>query len=781
MKHCFAKLLQLILTLATMSVLLTTAFAAESDTLTLSTYPEGGSVTVSATEATSFYIVPSLTAIDGKDVTREYYCSFLWQLNDAVVSTTNYYEFPAGMSTAAYTLTCSVYARHLEDGTVKTEQITWYPTVKYTANIDLTINQNLHNFYFTSTETQTGSSVYKELLSILDVRSNADLSRYIVSFTPTGSAIGTLNGNMFCPLNKLEDIYLSISNYGTWTALYSVTLDNIEVVSGKLTIVIEPHISMDMFYTAAPGNNVTIPSFDLTKFWNSTAPRTTLDYINITSITGTSGTLCYNHTNAEKRHTNAFGLVMYANAKNTAQKALADLTFVPSKVSGKYPSGTVTIKFTASGTDRNNNSVTVSGSIVIFYTDKNTDNISYDCSSTHVMLDASDFISVYRAVTGNKAKNPNFSIRFLDIPTYGTLYRNYGSDFYGTMNSTALTESNYSSITFSSLSTGINSIDKLAYVPGIRASAGETIRYVAYSGNNLLYIGTVSFTSKQFVITYNMSSASLDFSNEDFYTADSPLLYAQYIVFGTPSSGTLYKDYANGTGTQIRFGEYFSYQTAPGVSLLDSVTYVPQDGFTGVVEIPFTGYSLTNASISSKIRIYVVAKNFEDADPNGPYGWAAPYINRLYASGIISGTSTTAHTFSPEANMTYGAALKMILTAAGYPKQNETSGTHWASNYLNLAYKKGIVSSTNIDLDAAVTRDTIAELAAKALGLSQANKINAGIVGPVDSTNGYVYALYNAGIINGSFVGTKNYFYGDRLITRAEVAKIICMINDYTN
>lgn len=778
MKYWTGKLLQLALTLVTMGVLLTSALAAETDTLTLTSYPKGGSVSVSSTDTTSFYVMPTLTDADGNDVTDDYDPTFLWYLDNTLVSSTYYYEFPAGMPSSSYTLTCSVSARNLNDGTVKTAQITWYPSVKYTEDITLTINQNLRDFYFTSTETETGTSVYEEFLSILDLRSNADLSSYTVSFIPTTSRIATLSGGLLCPLDEIEETYLSISNHGTWTASYSITHDNTEVVSGKLTIVIEPHISMDMFYAAVPGENVNIPAIDFMKFWNSVSTRATLDYVNITSCTGANGVLCYDHSATEKRHTNALGLVMYADARTNAQKPMLDLTFIPSASSSKYPSGTVTIEFTASGTDQNNRTVTFDGSIIIFYTDKEAENISYDCTTTHIMLNASDFIGVYRDVTGSKVKTPSFSIMFLDVPSYGTLYRNYSNDFYGGFNSTVLTEDNRSSMTFSSLSTGINSIDKLAYVPNVHSPRGETIRYAAYSGTTILYIGTVSFTSRELVITYSTTSSELAFSSADFFAPDSPLLYAQYLAFGTPSSGTLYKGYANGSGTQVRPGDYFSYKTAHGVSLLDDVTYVPKADFTGIVEIPFTASSLTGGSITGRIRIYVVGKTFEDVDPNN---WAAPYINRLYASGIISGTSATAHTFSPDANMTYGAALKMILTAAGYPKQSETGGTHWASNYLNLAYKKGIVSSTDIDLDAAVDRTTIAELAAKALDLSKAKSVDSGIIAPSDSTNGYVYALYNAGIINGSFVGGKNYFYGDKLITRAEVAKIICMINDYVN
>lgn len=779
MKHWTGKILQLALALVTMSVLLTTALAAETDTLTLTARPEGGSVAIDSTENTPFYVLPTLTAIDGTDVTDEYHYTFQWQLNNVLVSTTNYYEFPAGVNASSYILTCSVSARHLEDDTVKTAQVTWYPSVKYVENINLTINQNIRDFYFTSTETQSGSSVYEELLAVLDLRSSADLSNYSVSFIASNSKIATLNGNLLCPLDRIDETYLSISSHGTWTATYSVMLDGTEVVSGKITIVIEPHISMDLLYTAAPGESVVIPAFDLMKFWNSASPRATLDYINITACTGLNGVLCYDHAPNEKRHTSALGQFMYIETKSSTQNPLLDLTFIPTKLSNKYPTGTVTIEFTASGTDRGNTTVTMTGTIMILYTDKDVETISYNCSSTYITLNSSDFIDVYRTVTGSKVKKPAFSIAFLDIPSCGTLYRNYSSDLYGTINSDALTEDNRATMSFSSLSTGIDSIDKLAYVPSLVLSGGETIRYVAYSGTNILYIGTVNFTAKELIITYSATPSGLTFSSTDFFTPDSPLLSAQYITFGAPSSGTLYKDYANGTGTQVRSGDYFSYQKALGVSLLDTVTYVPKADFTGIVEIPFSAHSLTGGSINGRVRIYVAATAFEDVDPNGPYGWAAPYINRLYASGIISGTSATAHTFSPEANMTYGAALKMILTAAGYPKQSETGSTHWASSYLKLAYEKGIVSSTDIDLDAAVDRTTIAELSAKALGLGKASSVDPGVIAPSDSSNGYVYALYNAGIINGSFVEGQNYFYGNKLITRAEVAKIICMINDY--
>ena len=330
-------------------------------------------------------------------------------------------------------------------------------------------------------------------------------------------------------------------------------------------------------------------------------------------------------------------------------------------------------------------------------------------------------------------------------------------------------------LVFSSVVTAENSLNKLAYIPRSGSSVGDTVRYLVYSGNKVLYVGTLTFNSKEVIVTYTTTvNTPVKLSSADFFTAGSPLLKAQFLVFGNPPSGTLYRDYANGVRVQTH--EYYSYNANYGVYLLDDITYVPKEGYSGVVDIMFCGTSLTGGAVNGKVRVYVVRNDiFKDVAADH---WAAAYINRLYSTGIISGTSAT--TFSPDNNMTYGQALKMILLAAGCPKQSETSGTHWASKYLEYAYINGYVSTSKIDLDAPIDRDAVAELAARVLGLEKAGSVNLGITGPVDSTNGYVYALYNAGILNGSYdKDGNNRYYGSDMITRAQVAKIICKINDY--
>ena len=772
MKHTFRKLLSLVLALATIGALLTPAFAAKTDTLTLDSYPGEGPVSVNTYTGTPFFVTPTVTSAKGENVTDYYNFTYRWMLNNECVSVSNYYEFPAKMKPISYTLTCAVTATHKTDRTVKSAQLTWYPAVEHEQDIDLTVSQNIGNYYFDDSTTQTGASVYSEIRNALGLSSTADLSEYQVSFIPNSSQIILFNGPSVCRLDELNKVYLSISGIGTWITHYTVLYKNAIILSGILTINIEPYVALDNIYSAAPGEEAVIPADDIIAFWmNATSSYSTLQNVFITGCSGMSGVLCYDHSSTEKTHSIAFNTVMYASPVSSAQKPLADLTFIPTKVGNSYPSGSVTITIAAVGLDAKNTPITVNGTFMIFYASKEPDTITYECTGSHVMLNSNDFDAVYRAVTGTNVTSPSYSIRFLDLPSYGTLYRDYKADDYGTINSTPITSSNISLTTFSSLSTSQNSLDNVAYFPSGHASGGDTIRYVAYSGNRILYVGTINFTSREFVVTYTTSS-TVKFSSLDFYASGSPLLNAQFIVFGTPSSGTLYKDYEN--SVRVQTYDYFSFSTNYGVNLLDNVTYVPRDGFVGTVEIPFAGHALTGGLVSGKIRIYVVRDFFSDVDPNN---WAAPYINRLYATGVINGTSAT--TFSPNADMTYGAALKMILLAAGYPKQSETGGTHWASNYLTLAYRNGIVSTTDIDLNAAVDRNTIAEIAAKALGLAKASSVNAGIVPPTDSTNGYVYALYNAGILNGNFVGGYNYFYGSNRITRAEVAKIICMINDY--
>lgn len=646
-------------------------------------------------------------------------------------------------------------------------------------NVSVTISEKLGVYYFTDGDTLNGYSIYDQIVYALSIENSIFSNEYEISLENTYNSVGSLEGysRFFnCRLNDLDDVYLVIEDDGTWSAQYSVTLNGVVVLSGTIFIVVEPSAGQDILYSAAMGESVVLDANEFYNFWHtSTDSYGTLNSIRITSIQGLSGTLCYNHSVGEKNHNSVIGTTLYATPTGS-QKGFNNLTFIPSKSGNKYNSGTVTIHFTASGNYRYTSTATtsVSGKVVICYTNGQVTPIVYTSTSSYVTLNSVDFDNVYKTATGISTRNPSYTVKFLNLPTYGTLYRNYSSANFGNLLNNELTNANISNLVFSNRSGSSNYIGNVTYVPSNLSKLSDSIQYAVYSGSTLVYIGTIQFNTQEIVITYNCSSAGVTFSSSEFFTANTSLLYSQYISFGTPTSGTLYKNYSNGKGTIVGPYDYFSYSASQGIANLNTVTYVPTPGFSGTVEIPFFSSNLTGVSLPGKIRIYVAADVFSDVNPNE---WYAPYINRLYAAGVIGGTGN--NTFSPKANMKYGEALKMILLAAGHPKQLETGGTHWASNYLTLAYSKGIVSSTNIDLNAPVNRDTIAEIAAKALGLKAASGVNAGIIAPSDSTNGFVYALYNAGIVNGQFADGRNYYLGSEYIIRAEIAKIICNIMDY--
>ena len=74
-------------------------------------------------------------------------------------------------------------------------------------------------------------------------------------------------------------------------------------------------------------------------------------------------------------------------------------------------------------------------------------------------------------------------------------------------------------------------------------------------------------------------------------------------------------------------------------------------------------------------------------------------------------------TFRPSGTVKYGEALKLILLAADYPVQPGTD-LHWAGGYLNLALQTGILPVGPVyDLDETITRQQVAQIATRALGL----------------------------------------------------------------
>lgn len=147
--------------------------------------------------------------------------------------------------------------------------------------------------------------------------------------------------------------------------------------------------------------------------------------------------------------------------------------------------------------------------------------------------------------------------------------------------------------------------------------------------------------------------------------------------------------------------------------------------------------------------------------------WFYDYVMELSEAQVINGR--TDGTYAPEMPTTTGEALKLILLAAGHSEQ-PSDGSHWASGYADYVRERGYVKESVLDdLNAAITRRDVAHLAAGALGFGQ----SFGSSPFADIDDGFVTALAEIGVLEGSTEDGETVFHGDKNLTRAEVSAIV--------
>lgn len=172
----------------------------------------------------------------------------------------------------------------------------------------------------------------------------------------------------------------------------------------------------------------------------------------------------------------------------------------------------------------------------------------------------------------------------------------------------------------------------------------------------------------------------------------------------------------------------------------------------------------------------------EEVFPDAPVtAWYARYVSQLVSAGVVNGYEDG--TFRPQNDVTWGEALKLILRASGFPEQEpaepDAKGTpaHWASGYLAFAENQRYVAEGSIgELNAAITRDALADLCAAALELegTPAERPYA------DSVRKSALQLYAAGIMEGGFNETgARVFRGSEKLTRAEICAVLVRVRDY--
>ena len=169
------------------------------------------------------------------------------------------------------------------------------------------------------------------------------------------------------------------------------------------------------------------------------------------------------------------------------------------------------------------------------------------------------------------------------------------------------------------------------------------------------------------------------------------------------------------------------------------------------------------------LSLFTVASATEYKDLNDKdeitYSEAVAVLNKL---GIIEGYEDGS--FKPDNTVTYGAALKLIMLAAGYPEQKPTDSNAF-SGYLAKARAEGIITRSNVNLSAPITRLQVAQIAAGALKLDTSNLSS---VQPfTDTTDPSVQALNAAGVVEGYFSGGKSTYKPNNTLTRGQASAIV--------
>lgn len=652
-----------------------------------------------------------------------------------------------------------------------------------------TVYSTENGFTLGSTNLKTPTSVVSQIASALSGYTGYGALQY-VTFSNVTSTYGSLNASVNTPYyystyggtgyyGNLSAITFTPSTTAVGSAVFNFTAyvsngvtTNPTGYPGTLTITVEKgSAGIDVLYSTTVGQSVKVNAQDFQSFWTKNVSSLgSLRYVVFGAATGSVGQLYY--TSGTQNY--AVGSQQFYYSPAAGQNALSGVYFAPTAY-GTTRTGTLAVPFTAYGTSNYNTTsmTSASGTLYVCVTNGAVQDVTYQANTNGVTLNPADFQAVYRQATGTAAANPTVYIQFLNVPTYGALYYNYKSGIFGGTG-TKLTSANVGTMVFSNTTATVYGINDLTYIPG-SGNLTDTVRYVVYStnGGTPLYVGEIVFgaVSVAPIKYYATGSGTAAFKASDFFNADTGLITAQYISFGKPSSGTLYQNYSNGRGTAVTTADRFSYYGTGTNASINNVTYVPVSGYTGVVTIPYTGYTATGGQISGNVKVYVVAKPFTDVPSTH---WSYEYVMELVASGIVGGVTPT--TFYPNSELKYGEALKLIMLAAGYSEQAKT-GSHWASGYLTRAYRDGLVSSANIDLNAVIDRYTMATIAAKALKLSPVSNITSPFV---DTKDPYVLALYKAGIVEGTTINGLTYYKGDSAFVRSEVCAIICRMNDYT-
>ena len=532
----------------------------------------------------------------------------------------------------------------------------------------------------------------------------------------------------------------------------------------------------DITYTVKAGDEVAFDDDDFEKFYNNSSCSGTLKYVEFSrpdSAFNNAGTL---YSRYGKRNETAFtrsslsSNKFYYGDSDYGDYDLDELSFVADRTF----SGSITLSFTLYGGKNSKCDQSTTGTLVITtgtsaVTSRYVGNIRYNTTpNTALQINANDIARLFRKYTSGG------SLQYLtltSVPATGSLYYNYyNTSKYGSaqMPLTASTAGNVV-FSYSPASASEYDLSELTYIPS-GSNYCTSLGFTGYSSNGTTVSATIliSVTASPVSEVYSVTTkgTSVNFPANSVYSAVASatgfgLSSIQLLELPASTAGVLYVgSYAADTTSVYSYGN--------GTDSMGQLRFIPNSKFTGSVSIPYVALGSTGTALGAgvvSIGVVDSVKKFTDISTST---WCYKYVTELAGANVISGYSNG--TFQEKNTITYGAALKLIMLAAGYSEQAPTVKGSPFSGYLVKAKADGLVSG-NPKLNGPITRLQIAQIAAKALKLSTTGLPSKK---PFTDTNDvYVQALNAAGIIEGYFSNGTSTYKPNNTLTRGQVSAIV--------
>ena len=532
----------------------------------------------------------------------------------------------------------------------------------------------------------------------------------------------------------------------------------------------------DITYTVKPGEEVTFDDDDFEKIYENSSCTGSFKYVEFSrpdSAFNNAGTL---YSRYGKRNETAFtrsslsSNKFYYGDSDYGDYDLDELSFVADRTF----SGSVELSFTAYGGTGTRTNQNATGTLVITtgtsaVTSRYVGNIRYNTTpNTALQINANDIARLFRKYTSGG------SLQYLtltSVPATGSLYYNYyNASKYGATR-TQLTASMAGSMIFSYSPASASEYDlsELTYIPS-GSNYCTALTFTGYSSSGTAVSATIliSVTASPVSEVYSVTTkgTSVNFPANSVYSAVASatgfgLSSIQLLELPASTAGVLYVgSYAADTTSAYSYGS--------DTDSMSQLRFIPNSGFTGSVSIPYVALSSSGTALGAgvvSIGVVDSVKKFTDISTST---WCYKYVTELASANVISGYSNG--TFQEKNTITYGAALKLIMLAAGYGEQAPTVKRSTFSGYLAKAKAAGLVSG-NPKLNGPITRLQIAQIAAKALKLPTSGLPSKK---PFTDTNDvYVQALNAAGIIEGYFSNGTSTYKPNNTLTRGQVSAIV--------